>query len=206
MEKQNVQAIRLSIADPTPLGLFGLAMVTLVASSQKLGITDGTSLILPWAIFLGGIAQLIASIQDSKHHNIFGATAFGAFGLFWMGVGTTWLIQAGVFGKTLAGAADPKQLGFAFIGYLIFSLFMTIGAMETHKVLFLIFVFIDFLFIGLSLSSFGVMYDVTHTMAGIAELIISLLSFYGAAAVVLNTHFGRTVLPIGQPFRIFTKA
>lgn len=82
MEKQNVQAYRLSIADPTPLGLFGLAMVTLVASSQKLGITDGTSLILPWAIFLGGIAQLIASIQDSKHHNIFGATAFGAFGLF----------------------------------------------------------------------------------------------------------------------------
>ncbi len=101
MEKQNVQAIRLSIADPTPLGLFGLAMVTLVASSQKLGITDGTSLILPWAIFLGGIAQLIASIQDSKHHNIFGATAFGAFGLFWMGVGTTWLIQAGILGKRL---------------------------------------------------------------------------------------------------------
>lgn len=101
MEKQNVQAYRLSIADPTPLGLFGLAMVTLVASSQKLGITDGTSLILPWAIFLGGIAQLIASIQDSKHHNIFGATAFGAFGLFWMGVGTTWLIQAGVLGKRL---------------------------------------------------------------------------------------------------------
>ena len=53
MEKQNVQAIRLSIADPTPLGLFGLAMVTLVASSQKLGITDGhipylTLGYLPW--------------------------------------------------------------------------------------------------------------------------------------------------------------
>lgn len=112
MEKQNVQAYRLSIADPTPLGLFGLAMVTLVASSQKLGITDGTSLILPWAIFLGGIARLIASIQDSKHHNIFGATAFGAFGLFWMGVGTTWLIQAGVFGKTLAGAKRSKTTRF----------------------------------------------------------------------------------------------
>lgn len=108
MEKQNVQAIRLSIADPTPLGLFGLAMVTLVASSQKLGITDGTSLILPWAIFLGGIAQLIASIQDSKHHNIFGATAFGAFGLFWMGVGTTWLIQAGCLWENTCGSSRSK--------------------------------------------------------------------------------------------------
>ena len=100
MEKQNVQAIRLSIADPTPLGLFGLAMVTLVASSQKLGITDGTSLILPWAIFLGGIAQLIASIQDSKHHNIFGATAFGAFGLL-DGRWNHLAHSSGRFGKTL---------------------------------------------------------------------------------------------------------
>ena len=86
---------------------------------------------------------------------MFGATAFRAYGLFWFGVGTTWAIQMGAFGETLVANADPKQLGVAFIGYLIFTLFMTVGAMETHKVLFSIFVFIDFLFIGLSLSSFG---------------------------------------------------
>jgi uncharacterized protein len=40
--------------DPTALGLFGLAMVTLVASSQKMGLTQGTSMVLPWAVFLGG--------------------------------------------------------------------------------------------------------------------------------------------------------
>ncbi len=151
MEKQNVQAYRLSIADPTPLGLFGLAMVTLVASSQKLGITDWHFLILPWAIFLGGIAQLIASIQDSKHHNIFGATALWRIRSFsrmgdWAGNGS--FKPASLGEKQLARAARSKTTeGLAFIGYLIFSLFMTIGAMETHKVLFLIFVFIDFLFL-----------------------------------------------------------
>jgi hypothetical protein len=205
MNQQNVQQVKITTADPSAIGLFGLAMVTLVASSQKLGLTDGLSLILPWAIFLGGFAQLFASIHDAKHNNTFGTTAFGAFGLFWLGVGATWLIQMGVFGEKLAAAADPKQLGFAFIGYLIFSLFMTVGAMETHKVLFLIFVFIDFLFIGLSLSAFDIMHEATHMLAAVSEMIIALLSFYGSAAAVLNPHFGKTVLPVGKPFGIFKK-
>ena len=60
-------------------------------------------------------------MQDFKHNNTFGATAFGAFGLFWLGVAMTWLIQLGAFGEALAKEADPKQLAFAFVGYLIFS-------------------------------------------------------------------------------------
>ncbi|MGF2614741.1 hypothetical protein FZC84_07850 [Rossellomorea vietnamensis] len=205
MDTQNQTHVKITTADPSALGLFGLAMVTLVASSQKLGLTEGLSLILPWAFFLGGLAQLIAALLDAKHNNIFGTTAFGAFGLFWFGVGMSWLIQLGAFGETLAANADPRQLGFAFIGYLIFSVFMTIGALETHKVLFFIFVFIDFLFIGLSLSSFGIFHDATHMLAAVAEMCIALLSFYGSAAIVLNTHFGRVFLPIGKPFGIFKK-
>jgi uncharacterized protein len=205
MDNQNLQHVKVTTADPSALGLFGLAMVTLVASSQKLGITDGVSFIMPWAFFLGGLAQLFACIQDAKHNNIFGTTAFGAFGLFWFGVGMSWLIQLGAFGEELAANTDPKQLGIAFIGYLIFSLYMTIGALETHKVLFFIFVFIDFLFIGLSLSVFDIMHEQTHMLAAISELCIALLSFYGSAAIVLNTHFGQVVLPIGKPFGIFKK-
>lgn len=202
---ENKHSITVTTADPSALGLFGLAMVTLVASSQKLGLTEGLSFILPWAFFLGGIAQLITSILDSKRNNIFGTAAFGAYGLFWLAVGMSWLIQSGVLGKELAATVDPKQLGIAFIGYLIFSLFMTIGAMETHKVLFTIFVFIDFLFIGLALTTLGIAPEVTHLLAAYSEVIISLLSFYAAGAAVLNGHFGRVVLPVGKPFGIFVK-
>ncbi|AZB43091.1 hypothetical protein CEF21_12690 [Bacillus sp. FJAT-42376] len=205
MNNQNVQQVKMTVADPSAIGLFGLAMVTLVASSQKLGLTEGLSFIIPWAVFLGGFAQLFASIQDAKHNNTFGSTAFGAFGLFWLGVAGSWLIQLGVFGEELASGVDSKQLGMAFVGYLIFSLFMTVGAMETHKVLFTIFVLIDFLFIGLSLSTFGVMHEATHMLAAISEMLIALVSFYGSAAAVLNPHFGREFLPVGKPFGLFKK-
>lgn len=202
---ENTQKIKIVTADPSALGLFGLAIITLVASSQKLGITSGVSLVLPWAIFLGATAQLFACINDFKHDNTFGATAFGAYAFFWYAMGFTWLIQNGVFGEKLAATADTKQLAFAFLGYLIFTLFMTIGAMETHKVLFTIFVLIDFLFLGLSLNGFGIMGEFSHKLAAYSELLISIVSFYGCGAAVLNKHFGKVFLPVGKPFGIFKK-
>lgn len=203
MNNNQTQNIKLVTADPSALGLFGLAMVTLVASSQKLGWTSGTSFIVPWAIFLGGIAQLYACVNDAKKNNVFGATAFGAYGLFWLSVAASWMIKAGVFGENMAKNADVKQLGVAFVGYLIFSIAMTIGSMETNKVLFYIFSLIDVLFIGLALSTFGIAKEVMHEIAAYVELAISLIGFYGCAASVLNAHFGKEFLPVGKPFGIF---
>lgn len=203
MEKIQTKNVKVVNADPSALGLFGLAMVTLVASSQKLGLTTGLSFVIPWALFLGAFAQLFACINDSKRNNTFGTTAFGGYAFFWMGMAASWMIKMGVFGDKLAMNVDSKQLGFAFLGYLIFTIFMTIGATETHKVLFFIFFFIDLLFIGLTLDSFGIMGEFPHKLAAYSELIISILSFYGSAASVLNEHFGKTFLPVGKPFGIF---
>ncbi|MDF2612315.1 MAG: hypothetical protein K0S71_101 [Clostridia bacterium] len=205
METTKNTNVTVTVADPSALGLLGLALVTLVASSQKLGWTEGVSLVLPWAIFLGGFAQLMACIIDAKKNNVFGATAFGGYAFFWFSVAMTWFVQNGIFGEKLQAAADSKQLGFAFIGYLIFTLIMTIGSMETNKILFIIFVLIDFLFIGLALSTFDIAYHFTHLLAGWSEFFIALVSFYGVGANVLNRHFGREFLPYGKPFGIFKK-
>lgn len=204
MSQQNNE-VKIVTCDPSALGLFGLAMVTLVASSQKLGLTNGVSFIIPWAIFLGAFAQLFACINDAKKNNVFGATAFGAYAFFWLAVAMSWMIQNGVFGEALAASVDPKQLGFAYVGYLIFTLFMTLGAMEANKVLFIIFVLIDFLFLGLSVDSLTGGNHTFHLLAAISELCIAIVSFYGSAGNVLNKHFGREFLPLGKPMGIFKK-
>jgi succinate-acetate transporter protein len=197
------------VANPSALGLFGLAMVTLVASTQKLGITGGTAgsvaFVLPWAIFLGALAQLVAGLYDFKHNNTFGATAFCGYGFFWFGVAMTWMIKMGMFGQAAAASADAKQLGFAFLGYFIFTFYMTIGAMSANKILFFIFFFIDFLFLGLFMNTLGWGGEFWHQLAAWSELIIALLSFYGSAANVLNTHTGAVVLPVGKPFGPWAK-
>jgi succinate-acetate transporter protein len=190
---------KIEVADPTTLGLFGLALTTLVASSQKLGITDGLCLLLPWALFLGGIAQIIASMFDFKHNNLFGSTAFGAYGLFWIGMGMTWLIRMGSFGEELAASADAKQLGIVFIGYLFLTIVFTISGLKMSKAMFFLLLLICFLFLGLALESFGCGYF-WKMVAAVSELAISLLTFYVLAAKYLNSFFGYEIIRTGKPF------
>ena len=203
MQSASHTQVKIVTADPSGIGLFGLAIVTLVASSQKLGLTEGLGLVIPWAVFLGACAQLLACLLDAKHNNTFGMTAFGAYAFFWFSMAAGWMIKLGTFGPELAAQVDGRQLGFAFAGYLIFTIFMTIGAMETHKVLFFIFLLIDFLFLGLTLNAFGIAEEASHALAAYSEMAIGLLSLYGAGAAVLNVHFGRVFLPVGRPFGIF---
>lgn len=189
---------KIHTADPSALGLFGLAMVTLVASSAKLGWTSGTAMIIPWAIFLGAFAQLFACINDAKKGNVFGTTAFGGYAFFWFAIGATWMMKLGFFGQEMANG-DVNQLGFAYIGYFIFSFFMTIGATKTTKVLFVIFCLIDCLFLGLILSTFMESHF-GHILAAWSELAIALVGFYGSAAIILKEQFGKEILPLGKSF------
>ncbi|MGI6647831.1 MAG: acetate uptake transporter [Bacillota bacterium] len=192
------------VANPSALGLFGLAMVTLVASSQKLGWTGPAEVgVIPWAIFLGALAQFVAGIMDFKHNNTFGATAFCAYGVFWFGVAMTWMIKHGMFGATAVQGLSNSgaQLGYAFLGYLIFTIIMTIGAMGTTKVLFTIFFLIDLLFLGLSMSVLtNQPHGFWHNLAAWSELLISIFSFIGVAGNVLNTHYKKQIVPLGKPF------
>ena len=121
-----------SWADPSALGLFGLAIVTLVACSQKLGITDGTAAVMGWAIFLGGCAQLIAGLIDLRKNNAFGGTAFIAYGLFWLAMhsaGRRPTACSALMRPNVRSAPNRSR----FVAYLILTAFMTIGALRYHE-------------------------------------------------------------------------
>jgi uncharacterized protein len=197
----NITETRIVMSDPTALGVFGLSMVTFVAASQKMGWTTGVSYIIPWALFLGSLAQIWASAIDFRKNNYFGAIVLGAYGLFWVAVGMHWAISLGWLGK-IEAAADPRQLAFACIGYTIFSLFIMVAAFEANKVFAIILVLINILLPSLALSILGKgtpLGDICHKLAAWSELLISLFGFYAAGAVFLNNYFGRVLLPLGKP-------
>lgn len=195
---------KIIMSDPTALGVLGLSMVTFVAASQKMGWTSGSVYLIPWALFLGSIAQVWASSIDFKKNNYFGAVVLGAYGLFWMAVAMHWAIGQGWLGE-VGDNADPRQLGVACIGYFIFSLFIMVAAFEANKVFAAILVLINVLLPSLALSIFGINAPFFSAVAAYSELGISLLGFYCAGAVFLNSYFGRTLLPLGKPFGFVRK-
>ena len=186
------------VLDPTSMGLFGLAIVTLVTSSAKLGITHGVSGALPWAIFLGAAIQLFAAVIDAKKGNVFGMTAFAAFGCFWLGVSLHWLISLNVLGDNAQSTLDGHQIGVAFLGYSIFCVYMTVAAFTVSKAMTILFLFIDALLISMTLHSFGINPELNHEISAYSEALTSLMSFYMAAALMLNERFKKTLLPLGS--------
>lgn len=110
-----------------------------------------------------------------------------------------WLIQMGSFGSEIQKGFDVTQLAFAFVGFLIFSIFGTIASLKTNKVVFAIMLLICFLFFGLATDLFlGGGKTGSFDLAAWSELFISLLGFYGSGAVLVNKVFDKTVFPMGK--------
>ncbi|WP_428826004.1 acetate uptake transporter [Azonexus sp. IMCC34842] len=203
--QQAVTETKIIMSDPTALGVFGLSIVTFVAASQKMGWTTGSVYLIPWALLLGSIAQIWASTIDFKKNNYFGSIVLGAYGLFWGAVAMHWAISQGLLGALDPAKADPKQLAFACLGYFFFSLFIMVAAFEVNKMFAIMLMLINVLLPSLALSILGINPGLFSPLAAWSELLISLIGFYTAGGLFLNSYFGRTLVPLGKPFGFIRK-
>ena len=181
-----------TIAEPAALGLIGLAVAALILGAADLGLTQGSkSLMIPWVLMFGATAQLIASLMEFKRDNVFGATVFGTYAMTMYAIALTLLIS--IFGGE---EYVITHYAFGLIAILFFSLIATAASLMTNKVLFSILIAVDLAVIALIphyLSGYS------SNPAGVFLMITSILSFYAAAAILLNTMAGKTILPLGSP-------
>lgn len=190
-----IKDLPMTVCEPAPLGLIGLAVAALVLGVHDMGWLDGAldkSLMIPWTLCLGATAQLIAGYMDFKRRNIFGATAFTTYSLLWYAVTITLVI-------TVFTGADFNLEHYAvgLIGFFIFSLILTVATLMLNKVLFGILIFIDLAILTLVLH---ILNGTDAAFVGVPLLVVSALSFYGAAGGLLNTMAGKPILPMGKPF------
>ena len=180
------------IADPASLGLIGLAVAALVLASTDLGLVPATakSLMIPWILFFGATAQLIAGTMEFKRNNIFGATVFTTYAMTMYAIALTLFITS--FTDIDFNIA---HYGYGLIAILVFSIIATIASLLTNKMLFIILIFVDLAVIALIPHYF---HNITAVPAGIFLLCVSITAFYTALAILLNTMAGKTILPLGK--------
>ena len=176
-------------ANPGALGLAAFGLNTILLQIHNIGWID-SYMPLIYGIFWGGIAQVIAGIIDGKRGDTFGLTAFCSYGLFWIGIA-----MAFVFQWTGVVALDNFGLAWTFIMWAIFTFFMMIGTLKMTFVHFFVFASLVVLFALLAAHKFGA---ISALPAGIEGLFCGGAAAYGAAAVIINGKFGRTVLPMGR--------
>jgi succinate-acetate transporter protein len=179
-------------ANPAPLGLLGFGMTTVLLNLHNAGFFALGSMILAMGIFYGGLAQVIAGIEEWKKNNTFGATAFTSYGLFWLSfAGLLVLPKMG-----LAEASDKTAMAAYLAMWGLFTGVMFIGTLKANRALQLVFGSLTVLFILLAIGDLTG--NATITMvAGYEGIICGFSAIYAGLAQVLNEMYGRTVAPLG---------
>ena len=181
-----------TVADPGPLGLAGFATTTFVLSVFNAGILDAklTAVVLPFALFYGGIAQLLAGMWEFKRNNVFGAAAFSSYGAFWLAFDA--------YVKYIAGglpASDAnKATGLFLLAWTVVTVIFLISSFGTNGVLATLFVFLTATFILLTWGAFALSSGLDK-VGGYLGIITAIIAWYAVLAGVGNATFGKTVFP-----------
>ena len=203
------------IADPAPLGLAAFALTTFLLSARNAGwMSHATgNAWLAFALAYGGLAQLCAAMWEFRNRNVIGATGFGTFGAFWIGLGLYILL---VVNPAVAAAKTPVALlatvatinhdvGWILLGFGIFTLYVTILVTQTNTALFATFLLLFITLIILAIGNFNAGSALplaptgTIKVGGYIGVLTALVAWYTSAAGMAAGIGGKLRLPVGPP-------
>lgn len=183
------------IGNPTPLGMGAFAMTTFVLSVFNAGLMDIElqTVVIPLALFYGGLAQVLAGMWALRVGNTFGGLAFTSFGAFWL----SYAIYAHFFVADLGTGGDAATSLFLF-AWAVFSAYMTVAAVRTTPVVLGVFALLTLTLVLLGAASASGAGWLTM-LGGWTGLLTALVAWYGSAGDVINLMWGRAVLPGNEP-------
>ncbi len=192
-------------ADPGPLGLAAFAGTTFVLSLINAGLVGVQHLapgggLLPLvaalALAYGGVAQLIAGLWEFRTGNTFGAVAFCSYGAFW--ISFFFIVQS--------ASKNVPTVFFSGLGlYLwmwgIFTAYMFIASLRTTGAvaLVLLLLAITYIILGIGNSALAGTHSVTNgtiKLGGYVGIITAIAAWYASFAAVINSTFGRVLMPV----------
>lgn len=189
-ESQEVTA-----AEPGALGLFGFAAGTIAIGYVLSGFTAESAQIgaAPALLVFAGIAQFLAGMWAFRKGNTFGATAFSSYGANNVVVAVFLLLRGG--GLIQRGAGTDVTLAIELFSFAYISLVLGAAALRLNPV----FVAILWTLVpGFTLSGLGLIGEpaVIGHIGGYWLIASAVCAFYGASALVINSTYQRTVLPL----------
>jgi succinate-acetate transporter protein len=185
---------QVGMANPAPWAVTAFATTSFMLGMYQTHMLNnaGISIVLPAALFFGGLVQIIVAIMEFSRGNLFGGAVFGTYGPFW--------VIFGVFETLYAASVPAVQLNDAICLFLavfaVISFYLAIASLRTDLVLTVI---IWLIFVGLVVLSVGAganKIDITEG-GGWIVLVFAVLAWYHAAGDIIESTFGRKLLPFG---------
>jgi hypothetical protein len=192
---KSAPALPTAVADPAPLGLAAFAMTTFVLSVFNANIIKDAKLeavVLPLALFYGGLSQFLAGMWEFKNRNTFGALAFSSFGAFWL----SFAAYVKYIDPALPKGDAYKALGLFLLGWAIFTGYMLIASLRVSVAVFLVFLTLEVTFILLCVGTLNSSTNIVHA-GGWVGIATAVFAWYASFAGVMNATWKKTILPVG---------
>ncbi len=184
-----------AVADPTPMGLLGLAIgcaaLTPIAFGKSL-TPAGLETAAVFCLLFGAGCQLFAGLLNLVNRNLYGGTLFLTFAF-------NWVVNAWALHSLAKGFVPDALVVFATeAAFLVIFVLITWGFGHFSSLLFVFLLDIDLLYV---FKVAGHLLDTKAFAIPIALLTIglALLSLWIAFALLLNPVTGRRVFPLGTP-------
>jgi uncharacterized protein len=180
-------------ADPGPLGLAAFALTTFVLSMFNANLVSdaGEPVVLGLALAYGGLAQLLAGMWEFRTGNTFGAVAFTSFGAFWI---SFWALVT-FFADKIPAEHLGAALGLYLIAWGIFTTYMFVASLRTTAAIALVFVLLAATFFLLGIGNANESEGLIE-VGGWCGIATAAAAWYASFAAVVNSTFGRTVMPV----------
>ena len=181
------------IADPAPLGLAAFALTTFLLSLFNAGLLNsaGEPVVFSLGLFYGGLAQLLAGMWEFRNRNTFGATAFSSYGAFWLAF---WGFEQ-FYADKIPEAQLPAAVGWFLIAWGIFTAYMFIGSLRVSGGVMAVFALLTVTFFLLGIGDLTGVEGISR-IGGFVGIATAIVAWYTSAAGVINSTFGRPVLPV----------
>lgn len=186
-----------SVAEPGAMGLFGFAVGTLLIAIPVAGLLPQATVTatLPAVLVFAGLAQFIAGLVAFRKGITFAGTAFCSYGANNTLIATYYLLTtAGVIPGT---RNDKLLLGIELFCFAYISLVLAVAAVK-----------VNLEFTGLLAAlvpgfALAAVFDVGGPavighIGGYFLILSALLAFAGATALVINSAYQRTIIPLAS--------
>lgn len=182
------------IANPSPLGLLGFAMVSWIAGIAKITpiereVTDGYLALT--GIFVGGFAQLLTGTIHFAKNNAHSATKFSVYGLHWVVQGVLiYERDGGRFTRISAPATQSTYFSLLAVTTII----LWIPTLRMNRMLSGLLFLNGVMYTFDAFAVFGI--RGLEVVSGVVSCTAATIALYLCAADLINESERRAVLPI----------
>lgn len=188
-----------SLGNPAPLGLLAFGMTTAMLMFVDTGWAESEfqELVSGYAIFLGGLLQVLVAIFELCKGSSFSFAVFGCYGAFWLG----W---AFVYIQTDSLASDYGQVNYStgrtlwFVQWGILTLCFWIITWRKNICLIIVFALLVMTFFLLAAAT-STGNENVRTAGGYFGFLTAIGAWYTGVAELVNEEWGRNVLPGLEP-------